>query len=175
MAENRARNGSGNGHYEVGGVRSERPFRIRRLGHFAFHVEDVAACRRFYGDLLGFDVSDTLDIGQLVGLSESDVGADNMLVYFMRHNTDHHSFALFPMKTIKAASDDPEKHLDSINQITWQVGSLREVVAAETYLAELVAANRRRGRDMPGSNWHIYSFDPEGTVNELYYGIEQIG
>jgi catechol 2,3-dioxygenase-like lactoylglutathione lyase family enzyme len=138
-------------------------------------VDNVDACRRFYGDLLGFDISDTLNIGQLVGLSESDVGAENMLVYFMRHNTDHHSFALFPMKTIKAVSEDPDQHLDSVNQVTWQVGSLREVIAAEHYLAEVIAANRRRGRDMPGSNWHIYSFDPEGTVNELYYGIEQIG
>ena len=34
---------------------------------------------------------------------------------------------------------------------------------------------RRIGRDMPGSNWHTYPFDPDGHTNELYYGIEQIG
>jgi catechol 2,3-dioxygenase-like lactoylglutathione lyase family enzyme len=28
---------------------------------------------------------------------------------------------------------------------------------------------------MPGSNWHVYPKDPDGHVNELYYGIEQIG
>jgi catechol 2,3-dioxygenase-like lactoylglutathione lyase family enzyme len=28
---------------------------------------------------------------------------------------------------------------------------------------------------MPGSNWHTYVFDPDGHVNELYYGIEQVG
>jgi catechol 2,3-dioxygenase-like lactoylglutathione lyase family enzyme len=28
---------------------------------------------------------------------------------------------------------------------------------------------------MPGSNWHTYLFDPEGHINELYYGMEQIG
>jgi catechol 2,3-dioxygenase-like lactoylglutathione lyase family enzyme len=31
------------------------------------------------------------------------------------------------------------------------------------------------GRDMPGSNWHVYVYDPDGHTNELYYGIEQIG
>ncbi len=31
------------------------------------------------------------------------------------------------------------------------------------------------GRDMPGSNWHVYVYDPDGHTNEMYYGIEQIG
>lgn len=161
--------------YEIGGVRTERPFRIRRLGHFGFHVSNPDACRTFYRDLLGFKISDTLNIGQAVGVSEEEVGAENMLVYFLRHNTDHHSFALFPMRTIQAASGNPDRSIDSINQVTWQVGSLQEVVEAEAYLREIIEPSRRRGRDMPGSNWHIYSFDPEGTVNEMYYGIEQIG
>ena len=33
----------------------------------------------------------------------------------------------------------------------------------------------RAGRDLPGSNWHFYPFDPDGHINEHYYGIEQIG
>jgi catechol 2,3-dioxygenase-like lactoylglutathione lyase family enzyme len=33
----------------------------------------------------------------------------------------------------------------------------------------------RAGRDMPGSNWHCYFYDPEGHRNELYYGMEQVG
>jgi len=33
----------------------------------------------------------------------------------------------------------------------------------------------RSGRDMPGSNWHTYLFDTEGHINELFYGMEQIG
>jgi catechol 2,3-dioxygenase-like lactoylglutathione lyase family enzyme len=28
---------------------------------------------------------------------------------------------------------------------------------------------------MPGSNWHTYVKDPDGHINELYYGIEQVG
>ena len=34
---------------------------------------------------------------------------------------------------------------------------------------------QRTGRDMPGSNWHTYFYDPDGHTNEIYYGMEQIG
>ena len=34
---------------------------------------------------------------------------------------------------------------------------------------------QRVGRDMPGSNWHVYVYDPDGHTNEFYYGIEQVG
>ena len=34
---------------------------------------------------------------------------------------------------------------------------------------------RRSGRDMPGSNWHVYLLDPEANQNELCFGMEQIG
>ena len=63
----------------------------------------------------------------------------------------------------------------SINQITWQVGSLAEVVNGDAWVADQGQHLLRSGRDMPGSNWHTYLFDPEGHINELYYGMEQIG
>ena len=34
--------------YDVGGVLLDRPFRIRRLGHFGYNVDDIAACLEFY-------------------------------------------------------------------------------------------------------------------------------
>jgi catechol 2,3-dioxygenase-like lactoylglutathione lyase family enzyme len=63
----------------------------------------------------------------------------------------------------------------TINQITWQVGSLAEVGNAAQWFAAEGVPIRRTGRDMPGSNWHTYIYDPAGHVNELYYGIEQVG
>ena len=68
----------------------------------------------------------------------------------------------------------PPQH--TINQITWQVGSLKQVVDAAGWIAERATSTiDRSGRDMPGSNWHTYMPDPEGSRNELYYGMEQIG
>jgi catechol 2,3-dioxygenase-like lactoylglutathione lyase family enzyme len=63
----------------------------------------------------------------------------------------------------------------TINQITWQCGSLKEIVDAHRYFAEHEVPIQRLGRDMPGSNWHVYVYDPDGHTNEFYYGIEQIG
>jgi len=63
----------------------------------------------------------------------------------------------------------------TVNQITWQVGSLKEVVDAFHYFQERDVPIQRVGRDMPGSNWHCYVYDPDGHTNEFYYGIEQVG
>src|SRR5690606_23845721 len=60
-------------------------------------------------------------------------------------------------------------------QITWQVVSLKQVLDGHRWSEETVRKVLRAGRDIPGSNWHFYPPDPDGHVNELFYGIEQIG
>ena len=40
--------------YNVGGLLLERPFKVRRLGHFGFNITKLEEARHFYGDLLGF-------------------------------------------------------------------------------------------------------------------------
>ena len=162
--------------FSVGGVELPRPFRVRRLGHFGVDIKDPEAGRRFYEQLLGFRVSDELDMGarippELKGKVGSTVG------YFSRHGTDHHSFVWFPREARKALLPEEAKAFPEVttNQITWQVGSLREVVSGLDYMKRHDVRIRRAGRDTPGSNWHFYPFDPEGHTNELYYGIEQIG
>ena len=40
--------------YSVGGVMLDRPFKIRRLGHFGFNSDKMEESVRFYRDLLGF-------------------------------------------------------------------------------------------------------------------------
>jgi catechol 2,3-dioxygenase-like lactoylglutathione lyase family enzyme len=62
-----------------------------------------------------------------------------------------------------------------MGQMSWQVDSLAETVNATPWLKERGVTISRVGRDMPGSNWHTYFFDPEGHNNELFYGMEQIG
>ena len=161
--------------FSVGGVELPRPFRVRRLGHFGVDIADPEAGRRFYERLLGFRVSDELEMGgripaDLRGKVGPTVG------YFSRHGTDHHSFVWFPRRARQAMLPDAKEFPElTINQITWQVGSLREVVSGLDFMKKRDVRIRRSGRDTPGSNWHFYPFDPEGHTNELYYGIEQIG
>ena len=159
--------------FDVGGVMLDRPFKIRRLGHFGFNVVNMEACRHFYVDLLGFKVSDVTDMAsrlsdeQKAGLTDLSPGV------FTRHNTDHHTFVLFNKQVMDAMRGEQSKV--TINQITWQVGSLVEVGDAARFFTDRGARLHRVGRDMPGSNWHSYVYDPDGHINELYYGIEQVG
>ena len=151
--------------YNVGGILLDRPFKIRRLGHFGFNITDLDAAYHFYSDLLGFRVSDEFVRGG----------------WFMRFGTDHHAFALFRKQpadpnAVPAPQERRYKKPDiTINQITWQTQSLSEPVNAVDYLLGRGVELQRTGRDGAGSNWATYFYDPDGHTNELYYGIEQIG
>ena len=160
--------------YDVGGVLLPRPFKIRRLGHFGFNAVRMDEGREFYTALLGFKPSDTLDFGAMPwapkGLDLGDTRG-----YFLRYGTDHHAFVLFNKKVLDHRPDRKFGPEVTINQITWQCGSLREITDAHAYFERHGIPIQRVGRDMPGSNWHVYVYDPDGHTTELYYGIEQIG
>src|SRR4051812_22494547 len=160
--------------YNVGGVLLDRPFKIRRLGHFGFNLTNMEEGIPFYTDLLGFRVSDVMDYSKRAKNPEQVAGLGDPHGYFTRYGGDHHALVLFP-KRVRDALGRGEQPGVTINQITWQVGSLAEVGGAIRWFQEKNIKIQRSGRDMPGSNWHTYLFDPEGHQNELYYGIEQIG
>ena len=47
--------------YDVGGVLLARPFKARRLGHFALWQTDLEMARRLYVGVLGFRHTDTVE------------------------------------------------------------------------------------------------------------------
>jgi catechol 2,3-dioxygenase-like lactoylglutathione lyase family enzyme len=161
--------------FDVGGIRLPRPFRIRRLGHFGINVKDPEASREFYSRLFGFRVSDPIDFG--ARLPEPERGKHGSGVgYFTRHGTDHHSFVIFPRGVLLALNPHYKSWPElTVNQITWQVASLREVADGYQWFVGRDKRVLRSGRDLPGSNWHFYPPDPDGHINEIYYGIEQVG
>lgn len=162
--------------YDVGGVLLERPFKVRRLGHLGLNCIKMEACVRFYHEDVGLHVADTLDFASRAPDPAAIAGFGDAKGYFMRHGTDHHSFVLFN-KRVREALDVHRRFPAgvTVNQISWQVGSLEEVSRGNDWLAEEGLEIQRTGRDMPGSNWHTYFYDPDGHTNELYYGMEQIG
>ena len=162
--------------YDVGGVLLDRPFKIRRLGHFGFNVVDIDEARHFYIDLLGFIISDEASFPASLIPELSELGTRRLL-----HPLRHRPPRLRALQQARhgraagcaAAAASPDV---TINQITWQVGSLGEVGNARRLVrASRASRSQRAGRDMPGSNWHTYVLDPDGHTNELYYGIEQVG
>jgi catechol 2,3-dioxygenase-like lactoylglutathione lyase family enzyme len=165
------------GKFNVGGVLLDRPFKIRRLGHFGYNSNRVEDALAFYRDMLGFRVTDPLDFAKVVPVPHMFDGLGPTVGYFMTHGTDHHSHVVFPkpvMDKLNLHQGNPHPEVTT-NQITWQVGTLREVGGAIDWFKSIGINPGRIGRDVPGSNWHSYPPDPEGHINELYYGIEQIG
>ena len=154
---------------------TDRPFKVRRLGHVGLNVAKSAESLAFYGELLGFRVSDPLDFLDVVPPAARPAleSLPETTGYFTRYGTDHHALVLFPQGVTDVLMPTPPGV--TINQITWQVGSLQEVHDSRRFLSAEGIEITRVGRDMPGSNWHVYFPDPDAHVNEMYYGIEQIG
>jgi len=165
------------GKYSVGGVLMDRPFKIRRLGHFGINAIKMDEALRFYHSLLGFkivDIRNPFPEGRQIPDEFKPFG--NLSGYFFRYSHDHHAFVLYN-HPYRGATDNRDRWRKNItvNQITWQVGTLAEVVNGHHWLTEKGCNMAKAGRDMPGSNWHTYLMDPDWFQNELYYGIEQIG
>ena len=135
--------------YNVGGVLLAQPFKIRRLGHFGLNVVNLEAMPHFYLDLLGFRQSDAFGSGG----------------FFARYGTDHHALVIIDKQAadkMLLASPTGERHFrpeNTINQITWQVQSRREVVDATQYFRDYGVDINREGRaGGPGSNYHLYVY-----------------
>ena len=151
--------------YDVGGVMRPRPFKTGRFGHLGLYVRDLGASVDFYHDLLGFRHTDDL--------TRPDVGPDP-IGCFLTYNTDHHAMVLIDASVGKSRSDRYERGV-TVNQMSFQVATLEEVVNAHEMLSREGKPIWRVGRDVPGSNWAVYFTDPDGHTVELFYGMEQIG
>ena len=154
--------------YNVGGLKLDQPYRIRRIGHLGYFSPDIEGTLSFLTKELGLVESDLEDFSPLVPrLSKADAGG-----YFLRCGTDHHTVVLGSQRLVDTR--EPGRKGTLVGQLSWQVGSLQEVVDGVEFLGKDTAI-RRIGRDSPGSNWHVYAYDPDGYVNEIFYGMEQIG
>ena len=165
----------GNGQYNVGGVLLPRPFKVRRLGHFGFNLSHLEEGVRFYTQLLGFRLTDELDLSKIPELQQMLANLQDPRLFFTSYGSDHHALLLAHKSLGAIFGDDAASPEITVNQITWQLGTLAEVVNAYQFFKEQGVEIRRVGRDMPGSNWHVYIRDPDGHTIELYYGIEQVG
>jgi catechol 2,3-dioxygenase-like lactoylglutathione lyase family enzyme len=164
--------------YDVGGVLLPRPFKIRRLGHFGLNLERLDEAVAFYTDVLGFRITDELNMFNMVP-PEARPAVEEIIadprMFFTSNSTDHHALLLAHRSFGTLNGNDRKAKDITFSQITFQVGSLQEVVDAEAYLRERGVEIGRAGRDMPGSNWEVYFYDPDDNMIELYYGMEQIG
>ena len=117
------------------------------------------------------------DLKKIPGREEMAKKMDDARVVFMSHNSDHHAFLLAPKALGAIFGDDAGSKDITVNQITWQVGTMEEVFAAADYF------KREGGRDPPGrprhagqqlAHLHPRSRRPHGRAL-LRHGADRLG
>jgi catechol 2,3-dioxygenase-like lactoylglutathione lyase family enzyme len=122
--------------------------RPRRLGHVLRFTPDVRRMIRFYGELLGMRLSDT-------------VAGDMIAFLRCAGDSDHHVLAF-------AHGDRPGFH-----HASFEVSSIDEIVRGAERLVE--AGHRASwglGRHMVGSNFFYYLRDPWNGLAEYFFDID---
>ncbi len=140
---------------EVSSDVAERPYREIeereaipvKLSHMVIGSPNAGPVIEFYGEKLGFRVSDWID--------------DRMC--FMRCTTDEHNLAIFPAKTA------------GLNHVAFELRGIDEFMRATgRVLNKGGVLQNGPGRHVVGDNTFSYFWDPNGNVSELTTTMEQI-
>jgi catechol 2,3-dioxygenase-like lactoylglutathione lyase family enzyme len=146
---------------EIGGIRTQRPFAVNKVGPLHLLVEDVDASERFYVERIGLTRTE-------------EVIYEGKRAVFLRLGTDHHAIGLFDLGLRDALRVDPRTRLGMLGI---ELGSYRQLREAVTWL-------RSRGHEVwtdapqalrPGIEHAACLRDPSGHTIMLYCGMEQIG
>lgn len=144
---------NGPGHDARFGERSpkifiEGPTAPRRLGHALMGTTDLDASIRFYTEVLGFRLSDSVP----------------GLIAFLRCSTDHHNIGLM------------QAPVSFLHHTSWQVDDVDAIgQGAQNLLAfDPDSSIWGLGRHFLGSNMFWYFRDPAGNFAEYYADLDQI-
>lgn len=122
-----------------------------RWSHAVLYVRNLDEMIRFYGDVLGFEVSDRGP------LDPTHAGLD--VAFLSQVGSDHHQLAFVPVR----GSDS----VTPVDHFAFRVDSLADVKA----MAEKLRADGR-GADLNplnhGNAWSVYFKDPEGNGLEVF-------
>lgn len=126
----------------------EGPTSPRRLGHALMGTPDLEASIRFYTEVLGFRISDSVP----------------GLIAFLRCSTDHHNIGLM------------QAPVAFLHHTSWQVDDVDAIgQGAQNLLAyDPESSIWGLGRHFLGSNMFWYFRDPAGNFAEYYADLDQI-
>ena len=124
----------------------------------------------FYTDELGFRITDDMNLFDMLegpALEFARTVVTNPRMLFTSNSSNHHAVLLAHTSFGTLLGNDAVAKHNTVSQITWQVGTLDEVLDGAEYLRAKNVRTVRLGRDMPGGNWHVYFLDPDGNTLEL--------
>ena len=116
------------------------------FSHLGLYVKSLPVMERFYCDVLGFYVTDRLGNG------------DQEMLFLSRSLLEHHQIVLAPGRAETSAS--------TINQISFEIETLRKLIDAFQALTELGVSGMQSMNH--GGSWSLYVPDPEGNTIELF-------
>jgi catechol-2,3-dioxygenase len=127
-------------------------FTIKRLNHLVLYVRDAQRARRFYQDVLGFEVVETMG-DQAVFLRAN--GSDN-----------HHDLGLFGVGAQAAPPTRGERV--GLYHAAWEVATIEDLARARD---ALLAAGALGGESDHGNSLSLYAQDPDGNEFEVFWMV----
>jgi catechol 2,3-dioxygenase-like lactoylglutathione lyase family enzyme len=130
------------------GIFADGPTSPRRLGHVMLGTPDLDASLRFYTEVLGFKLSDSVP----------------GLIAFLRCSSDHHNVGLM------------QAPVAFLHHTSWQVDDLDAIGQGAQHLMAVDAERSvwGLGRHFLGSNLFWYFRDPAGNFAEYFADLDQI-
>ena len=139
---------------------------VRRIGHIGLLVRDLDAMENFYGDVMGFTVSDRHQFPDESPFREGS---------WMRCDTDHHVLSMFDLRDPDEAAEEGKGRHFGLHHFAFEMPSYEALTKAVKMVYEkgLDVQGERTGG--PGNQIRFYFWDPEGNLIELYWALDQIG
>lgn len=136
--------------------------KVKRLAHVGLWANDVAVQARFYRQVLGFDLRNTVDVS-----SVQDVDEENVNV-FLSLGDEHHSLGLFSdmRPTMTNGRQPPQR--TRLHHLSFEVDTDAELAALAARLSQsgiqLSMEERDGNLDMGDTLWFS---DPDGNRIEI--------
>lgn len=128
------------------------PMGVHRLNHAVLYVRDVAASKKFYGDVLGFRVVSEFPGAAFLQAPDS---------------TNDHDLGIFQIGATAAASDAGRTTV-GLYHLAWEVDTLAELQRLAGVLGERGAL---AGASDHGTTKSLYAKDPDGIEFEIVWII----
>ncbi len=123
---------------------------IRRLNHAVLFVTDLDEARRFYTDVLGFEVV-------------ADEPRFNAAFLRAADSANHHDLGLFGLG---AGAPRPQRGRAGLYHLAWQVDTIDQLAELR---GSLLAAGALTGESSHGATKSLYGADPSGNEFEIMW------